>query len=107
MSLSATVGMAIDADRKGCLQSDAIHFRGLDERNGPEAFWVTPRRPEPRDFHSLSQHHDRAKAASGLGHLHSSVVHEAGQLDPDHQSVLDWLSGLTGTGLATLATCSV
>jgi len=38
MSLSATVGMAIDADRKGCLQSDAIHFRGLDERNGLEAF---------------------------------------------------------------------
>ena len=70
-------------------------------------FWVTPRRPEPTDFHSLSHHHDRVKIDSGLDCLHSSVVHEAGRLAEDHQNLLDWLSRISGRGLATVATCSV
>ena len=70
-------------------------------------FWVTPRRPEPTDFHSLSRHHDRVKIDSGLDCLNSSVVHEAGRLAADHQNLLDWLSRISGRGLATVATCSV
>ena len=97
------------------LQADGCSCRPVDDwcvvAQGPSGssglFWVTPRRPEFRDFYSLSRHHDRVKTDSGLDCLHSSVVHEAGRLAPDHQSVLEWLSGLTGTGLATLATCSV
>ena len=70
-------------------------------------FWVTPRRPELWDFHSLSRHHERVKNDSRLDCLHSSVVHEAGQLAADHQNLLDWLSSISGRGLATVATCSV
>ena len=97
----------LQADGCSCRPVDdwCIVARGPSGRSG--LFWVTPRRPEPRDFHSLSRHHNRVKTDSGFDCLRSSVVHEAGQLAPDHQDVLDWLSGLTGTGLATLATCSV
>ena len=70
-------------------------------------FWVTPRRPEPKDFHSLSQQHARVKQIPGITKLKASVVHEAGQLAGDHQELLDWLSTLSGGGLATVGTCSV
>ena len=102
-----SVTQKLQADGCSCSPVDdwCVVVHGPGGQSG--LFWVTPRRPEPRDFHSLSRHHDRVKVDSGVGHLHSSIVHEAGRLAPDHQSVLDWLSGLTGTGLATLDTCSV
>ena len=93
----------------GCTCSPAddwcVMAHGPSGRSG--LFWVTPRRPEPRDFHSLSRHHDRVKSDSGLDCLHSSVVHDAGRLAADHQNLLDWLSGISGRALATVATCSV
>ncbi len=93
----------------GCTCSPAddwcIVARGPSGRSG--LFWMTPRRPEPRDFHSLSHHHDRVKNDSGLDDLHGCVVHEAGRLAADHQNLLDWLSGISGKGLTTVATCSV
>ncbi len=93
----------------GCICSPAddwcIVARGPSGRSG--LFWVTPRRPEPGDSHSLSHHHDRVKNDPGLDNLHGSVVHEVGRLATDHQNLLDWLSGISGKGLATVATCSV
>ena len=93
----------------GCTFSPAddwcIVVRGPSGRSG--LFWVTPRRPEAKDFHSLSRHHNRVKRDSGLDELYSSVVHEAGRLPADHQSLLDWLSDISGKSLATVATCSV
>ena len=70
-------------------------------------FWVTPRRPEPKDFHSLSQQHERMKQNWGFKSLQASVVHESGRLAEDHQELLDWLSRISGRGLATVGTCSV
>ena len=70
-------------------------------------FWVTPRRPEPRDFHSLSRQYERVKQRPGVNGLRTSVVHGAGRLADEHQELLDWLSRISGRGLATIGTCSV
>ena len=70
-------------------------------------FWVTPRRPEPKDFHSLSKQHERVKQNGGFKSLQASVVHESGRLAEDYQELLDWLSSISGRGLATVGTCSV
>lgn len=70
-------------------------------------FWVTPRRPEPKDFHFLSQQHERVKQNGSFTSLEASVVHVSGRLANDHQELLDWLSSISGRGLTTVGTCSV
>ena len=77
----------------------------LNGRSG--LFWVTPRRPEPKDFYSLSKQHERVKRSGGLEVLQAFVVHESGRLAEDHQELLEWLSCISGRGLATVWTCSV
>ena len=72
-------------------------------------FWVTPRRPEPRDFHAVSVECERLAQRGGGNDLvlQGAVVHEAGRLGDEHQELLMWLSRVSGRRLATSATCSV
>ena len=70
-------------------------------------FWVTPRRPEPMDFFSLSRQYERVMQRSGNKGLQSSVVHESGRLADEHKELLGWLSCVSGRQLSTIATCSL
>ena len=91
----------------GCTCSPADDWCVMAHSPGGKSglFWVTPRYPDPRDFHSLSRQHDRVKSAAELDDLQGAVVHDAGQLAADHQRLLDWLCGISGNRLATIATC--
>ena len=70
-------------------------------------FWVTPRRPEPRDFHSLNHQRQRVMREGEFAALKASVIHESGRLAKDHQKLLKWLSDVSNSGLGTVGTCSL
>ena len=72
-----------------------------------ELFWVTPRRPEPGDFYSLSRQHRRMTEAGRFTALKASVVHESDPLDEGHRELLEWLASVSGRELASVGTCSV
>ena len=70
-------------------------------------FWVTPRRPATSDFYGLSQQFDRVWGAGNPVNAKGAVVHDAGRLGDDHRELMDWLSGLSGSELTTVGTCSL
>ena len=70
-------------------------------------FWVTPRRPEPRDFFALSRQHGRVTEGGGPATLKAAVVHQSGRLADGHQELMRWISDLSGGELATVETCSL
>ena len=81
--------------------------RAVNKKGRTGLFWVTPRRPEPRDFHALSVECERFTSRGGNVGVGGAVVHEAGRLGDEHQELLNWLSSVSGRTLATSATCSV
>ena len=70
-------------------------------------FWVTPRRPETKDFYGVSRQHKRVTKEWDLEELKGVVVHESGRLADDHEELMGWLSGLSKKELATVGTCSL
>ena len=93
----------------GCTCSLAADWCIFASKSNEESglFWVTPRRPEPMDFYSLSRQYERVKQRSGIRDLQTSVVHEVGRLADEHKELLDWLSSVSGRKLSTIATCSL
>ena len=93
----------------GCTCSPAddwcVLASGQDGRSG--LFWVTPRRPEPKDFHSLSQQQERVMRKGDFKCLQGSVVHESGRVAENHQELLDWISSIAGGELVTVGMCSI
>ena len=102
---SVTEKLRID----GCVCHPADDWCVLATAMGGDSglFWVTPRRPDAKDFYSLSRQHERVMQEQGFTRLAASVVHESGRLAEDHQALMDWLSRVSGGNLATVATCSV
>ena len=95
---------------EGCECEPADTWCVLATKSGNGAsglFWVTPRRPATKDFFGLSQQHDRLAGPESLANLKGAVVHDAGRLADDHRELMDWLSHLSGSELATIGTCSL
>ena len=70
-------------------------------------FWVTPRRPDLKDFYALSQEHRRVMQKGGFARLKGCIVHESGRIPEHQEKPLAWLSRVCCRRLATVGTCTI